>query len=119
MSTAPRPHTKPSTTSAPNGSRLHPSGFTGTTSVWPISMSDGASGSVPSMRRHQALAPRLRLEDLVVARAREVPGEQVDAAGLLTRRDGAVVHALVADEQLQQVGDLGGGIRRIGSRRPR
>ncbi len=33
MSTAPRPHTNPSTSSPENGSRLHPSGLTGTTSV--------------------------------------------------------------------------------------
>src|SRR5215207_875996 len=50
MSTAPRPQMNPSTISAPNGSRLHPSGFTGTTSVCPIRSSDGACGSVPSMR---------------------------------------------------------------------
>ena len=37
MSTAPRPHTKPSITSPENGSRDQPSGFTGTTSVWPMS----------------------------------------------------------------------------------
>ena len=57
MSTAPRPHTKPSTISAPNGSRLHPSGFTGTTSVWPMSSSDGASGSVPSIRATRLWRP--------------------------------------------------------------
>ena len=50
MSTAPRPHTSPSTTSPPNGSRRQPSGFAGTTSVWPISNSVGAVGSLPSMR---------------------------------------------------------------------
>ena len=50
MSMAPRPHTSPSISSPPNGSRDQPSGFTGTTSVWPIRHSAGASGSLPSMR---------------------------------------------------------------------
>ena len=50
MSMAPRPHTSPSTSSPPNGSRDQPSGFTGTTSVWPIRHSVGAVGSLPSMR---------------------------------------------------------------------
>src|SRR3954464_9141019 len=44
MSTAPRPHTSPSTSSPPNGSRSQPSGFTGTTSVWPISRRRGVRG---------------------------------------------------------------------------
>ena len=57
MSTAPRPHTNPSTISAPNGSRLHPSGFTGTTSVWPIKRSEGALGSVPSIRVTRLVRP--------------------------------------------------------------
>ena len=47
---APRPHTSPSISSPPNGSRDQPSGLTGTTSVWPIRHSVGASGSLPSMR---------------------------------------------------------------------
>ncbi len=50
MSSAPRPHTSPSTSSPPNGSRLHPAGLTGTTSVWPMKHSFGAFGSLPSMR---------------------------------------------------------------------
>ena len=50
MSTAPRPQISSSTISPPNGSRCQPSGFTGTTSVWPISSSVGAFGSLPSMR---------------------------------------------------------------------
>ena len=50
MSIAPRPQTSPSMTSPPNGSSRQPSGLTGTTSVWPIRHSEGASGSVPSMR---------------------------------------------------------------------
>ena len=116
MSTAPRPHTKPSTTSAANGSRLHPSGFTGTTSVCPISISEGASGSVPSSFTTRLWRPGCGLVDLVVARTREVAGEEVDAAGLLAGRDGAVVHAPVADQQLEEVGDLGGRDPRIGSR---
>src|ERR671923_84413 len=44
MSTAPRPHTSPSTSSPPNGSRRQRSALTGTTSVWPISTSVGAVG---------------------------------------------------------------------------
>ncbi len=50
MSTAPRPQTMPSISSPPNGSRLQPDGFTGTTSVWPIRSSVGAFGSLPWMR---------------------------------------------------------------------
>ena len=34
----------------PKGSRSHPSGFTGTTSVWPIKHKLGALGSVPAIR---------------------------------------------------------------------
>ncbi len=49
MSTAPRPQTKPSTSSPAKGSRRHPIGFTGTTSVCPISVNDGADGSLPSI----------------------------------------------------------------------
>ena len=59
---------------------------------------------------HQALAPRLRLVDLVIPRAGEVAGEQVDAAGLLPGRHRAVVDAPVADQLPQEVGDLGRGI---------
>ena len=84
MSTAPRPHTKPSTTSPANGSRVQPSGFTGTTSVWPMSSSVGAVGSVPSMRATRLGAPGLRLVPLdVEAGAPEVLLEQVDAAHLV------------------------------------
>ena len=50
MSTAPRPHTNPSTSSPENGSRVQPSGLTGTTSVWPINSRLGAVGSLPSIR---------------------------------------------------------------------
>ena len=57
MSTAPRPHTNPSTSSPPNASRLHPSWFTGTTSVWPMSSKLGADGSRPSMRVTRLVRP--------------------------------------------------------------
>ena len=57
MSTAPRPHTSPSISSPPKGSWRQPSGFTGTTSVWPISSSVGAVGSVPSMRPTRLVRP--------------------------------------------------------------
>ena len=57
MSTAPRPQTSPSTTSPSNGSRLQPSGFTGTTSVWPIRHREGAAGSDPSMRATSEVRP--------------------------------------------------------------
>jgi hypothetical protein len=50
MSMAPRPHTSPSTSSPPKGSRVQVFGFTGTTSVCPMRQSRGARGSVPSMR---------------------------------------------------------------------
>jgi hypothetical protein len=50
MSMAPRPQRKPSTISAPKGSRSQPAGSTGTTSVWPTSASEGAVGSLPSIR---------------------------------------------------------------------
>ena len=50
MSMAPRPHTSPSTSSPPKGSRRQSAGVTGTTSVWPSSRSDGACGSEPSTR---------------------------------------------------------------------
>ena len=49
MSTAPRPQIMPSSSSAANGSRDQPSTFTGTTSVWPMSISVGAVGSEPSI----------------------------------------------------------------------
>src|SRR5581483_3608129 len=57
MSTAPRPQTNPSTSSPENGSRLHPSGLTGTTSVWPMRRRLGASGSLPSMRVTRLVRP--------------------------------------------------------------
>ncbi len=57
MSIAPRPQTQPSTSSPPNGSRVHPSGSTGTTSVCPTSASDGAPGSVPRRRATSDVRP--------------------------------------------------------------
>ena len=47
--------------------------------------------------------------------AGEIAGEQIDAPGLFARRHRSVVHALVADERLEEIGDLGGGI--LGARR--
>ena len=57
MSTAPRPHTSPSMSSPPKGSWRQWSGFTGTTSVWPMSSSVGAVGSEPSMRATRLVRP--------------------------------------------------------------
>ena len=45
MSTAPRPHTTPSTSSPPNGSRDQASASTGTTSMW-LRRTSGGSGLV-------------------------------------------------------------------------
>lgn len=50
MSMAPRPHTSPSTSSPPKGSRDQVSGLAGTTSVCPRKHIDAALGSEPSMR---------------------------------------------------------------------
>src|SRR4051812_12645237 len=69
MSMAPRPQTTPSSKSPENGSRDQPSGFTGTTSVWPMSSRPGAVGSVPSMR-----ASRLARPGCGSARTRSRPG---------------------------------------------
>ena len=57
MSMAPRPQTMPSTRSPPKGSRFHPSGLTGTTSVWPISRRRGAFGSRPSIFATRLMRP--------------------------------------------------------------
>src|SRR3989440_11387376 len=57
MSSAPRPHTSPFTSSPPKGSRVQCSGVTGTTSVWPMRQSVGAAGSVPSMRATRLVRP--------------------------------------------------------------
>ena len=66
-------------------------------------------GPPPLDPGHQAGSARGRLEALdVQARAVEVACQQVRAADLATRRARAVVDARVADEVLQQVGDLGG-----------
>src|SRR5207245_6150123 len=59
----------------------------------------------------QRRAPWHRLVGLELeAGATEVVAQQVDAAHLLARRVGAVVDTGVADQLLQQRGDLGGGI---------
>jgi len=57
MSMAPRPHTMPSISSPPNGSRCHPDGVTGTTSVCPIKSKVGALGSRPSIRVMRLMRP--------------------------------------------------------------
>ena len=60
MSTAPRPHTSPSTSSPPNGSRDQPSASSaGTTSVCPRRANDGASGSDPAMRATNEARPSI------------------------------------------------------------
>ena len=84
MSIAPRPHTSPSTSSPPNGSRDQPLGVTGTTSVWPMRQSDGAFGSLPSMRATSERRPGSDSNDPDVdAGALEVVTEEVGAARLL------------------------------------
>jgi len=50
MSNVPRPQTKPSINSPPNGSCFHRAGCAGTTSVWPTSLRVGAPGLVPGRR---------------------------------------------------------------------
>ena len=57
MSTAPRPQTSPSMSSPANGSCRHPEGVTGTTSVCPMRWSDGAFGSLPSIRSTRLARP--------------------------------------------------------------
>ena len=95
MSTAPRPQTSPSTSSPPNGSRCQPSAFTGTTSVWPISSSVGAVGSLPSMRATRLSRPGCAVVALEVeAGVAEVLREHVGAARLEAGLRRAVVDAL-------------------------
>ena len=66
--------------------------------------------------RHQAGPPGHGLVALdVEPGVTEVRLQRVDAAGLAARRRGAVVDAGVADELLEQVGDLGGGVAHPGS----
>ena len=111
---APRPHTSPSTSSPPNGSRDHPSGLTGTTSVWPIRHSAGASGSLPSMRATIDVRPGTAVEPGdVEPGALEVRLQQVGVAHLVAGLGRAVVDALVADQRLQQLGGRTG--ERLGS----
>jgi hypothetical protein len=78
---------------------------------------EGRGGRIGSLYPgHQRAAPRLRLVRLEVeALALELRAQQVDAARLLTRRGGAVVDAGVADQSLQEVGDLGGRVARGGA----
>ena len=122
MSTAPRPHTSPSTSSPPNGSRLQCSGLTGTTSVCPISSRVGAVGSVPSMRATRLVRPGAGLVGLEVeARPLEVAAPAGRRCG--PRRPtptGPVVHAGVADERLEQLRALAFPVdRAVGHRRKR
>ena len=114
MSTAPRPHTKPSTISPPNGSRLQPSGFTGTTSVWPIRRSDRRVGVGALDAGDEARAARLRLEALEVEPAAR-RGTPRAGRRCAPRSPDSTVPSLthcVADQLLEEVGDLGGGVVR-------
>ena len=72
----------------------------------------GRGGRVGALEPgHQRRPPGQRLERLHLhAAAVEVVGEQLGAADLLARIRGAVVDAAVADQPLQQVGDLGGDL---------
>ena len=110
MSTAPRPHTSPSMSSPPNGSCRQPSGFTGTTSVWPMSSSVGASGSRALDARDEARAPGRGLVALDVEPGAFEVGLRAGPTLRTSCPDvvGAVVHARVADEVLQEIGDLVG-----------
>ena len=113
MSTAPRPHTSPSIElAAERIARASASSLTGTTSVWPSSSSVGASGSEPSMRATRLARPGCGSYDLDV----EPGAARGGCASTSTLRasppdvDVAVVDARVADELLQEVGDLRGGV---------
>ena len=111
MSTAPRPHTSPLTSSPPKGSRVQVLGFTGTTSVWPMRHSVGAFGIAALDAGHEARAARgvRGLVDLEVeAAALEIAAQRVAVARLLAGEQRAVVHALVADHLLQQLHRLAG-----------
>ena len=103
------PHTSPSTSSPPNGSRCHPLGVTGTTSVWPMRHSVGAVGSEPSMRATSERAARRRARS-PRGRHRRPRGSRAAGRRCAPRRPtrGAVVDALVADELLQQLGHFAG-----------
>ena len=107
MSTAPRPHTSPSTISPPNGSRCQPSG---------VHRHDVGVAHQQQRRRVRDRCPRcarrgsrgpgcgvVALE--VEAGVAEVLREHVGAARLEPRLGRAVVHALVADEVREEVGD--------------
>ena len=112
MSIAPRPQTSPSTSSPPNGSCRQPASLAGTTSVWPINSSDGGVGLPTLDARDQARPTGCGLVALDVdARAGQVGLEQIGAAHLAPGGRRAVVHARVADQVLQEVGDLGRDLR--------
>ena len=91
------PHTNPSTMSPENGSRLHPSAFTGTTSVWPMSRRLVRVGIAALDAGDEARPPGPRLVALdVEPGAPEILLEQIDAADLGARLDASVVDARVA-----------------------
>src|SRR5262249_47644129 len=110
MSMAPRPHTSPLISSPPKGSRVQCAGVTGTTSVWPIRHSVGASGSLLDAGDEAGASGRaLRLIDFdVEAAAREIGLRQVGGAHLPARGHAAVIDALVADHLLEQLDGLRG-----------
>ena len=118
MSMAPRPHTSPSTSSPPNGSRSHPLGVTGTTSVWPMRHSARrARDRSPRCGRRASGGPGVRLEAVdVEPGALEVVARARRRAHLVARSGRAVVDARVADELLQQLGHFA---RRAGQPWPR
>ena len=104
MSIAPRPQTSPSTSSPPKGSCRQRDPLAGTTSVWPISSKRRCVGITPFDPGHEARATRrggVALE--VESRPLEVGRQQVGAELLLARLDGAVVHAPVAHERLEEL----------------
>src|SRR5215467_12660365 len=108
MSTAPRPHTSPFTSSPPKGSRVQCSGVTGTTSVWPMRQRVGAAGSVPSMRATRLRRPGALVDLDVEPALAEVGTQEIAVAHLLARFHAAVVHARVADHVLQELHRLVG-----------
>ena len=93
MSIAPRPQTTPSTSSAPNGSRVQASASTGTTSMWERSTSGGSvAGPDAGRRAKHEPRPGVELDDLgrdpralehlgAVARGRRLPATRVTAGG--------------------------------------
>ena len=114
MSTAPRPHTSPSTTSPPNGSRLPAVGVRGH-DVGVTHEQQRRRGRIAAFdARDEVLAAGLRDVALEIEPGvAEVLREQIDAARLESRLRRAVVDALVADELREQIDrfvrDLGVG----------